>query len=88
MFTMPEPPDETQPVPPEDQRVALFKARYIWLFVAAYTAYVAFMLWHDDEVKLYGYHSLVRILQTVARVCGEQGLTLEKKYNDYVNLLH
>ena len=79
----------SQSIPPESQEVARFKLHwFFWFFVLAYLGIVGYFLWQDDTVKLYSYHSLAGVCQRTARISGGMGLAMEKRYNDYVELLH
>lgn len=80
----------SQSVPPQSQEVYRSKLFWFlfWLFVFAYLGIVGYFLWQDDRVKLYSYHSLAGIFQRTARISGGMGLSMEKRYNDYVELLH
>jgi hypothetical protein len=80
----------SQSIPPESQEVYRFKFLWLffWLFVLAYLGILAYFLWQDDTVKLYSYHSLAGVFQHTARISGGMGLAMEKRYNDYVELLH
>jgi len=90
MSAMYQAPGSSQPIPPESQEV--YRFNFLWffgfLFVVAYLGIVAYVLWQDDTVKLYSYHSLARVFQHTARISGGMGLVMEKRYHDYVELLH
>lgn len=89
MFPVQGTPDEAQPASPEDQ--GFFHHRTLWFVgtaVVLYLIFVGYLLWQEDEIKLQGLNSTVRLLHHVARTVGALALKLERQYNDYAELLH
>lgn len=45
-------------------------------------------MWDEDEIKLHMLDFIIRVLQSVARLCGGWAIQCENAYNEHVNALH
>jgi hypothetical protein len=88
------PAGEYEPAPPADQRqdkVFLSKSTPAWLLgvsTVGVLSYAMFSMWDDEEIRLHVLHTLVKLLQAVARVIGMWAIEFERAYNEAVDVLH
>lgn len=97
MYSMPEETGGAEPSTYDDQGESQrFLRNYTTAVAALATTYVALVvifiivsrMWDEDEIRLHVLNTMMRILQTIARICGGWALACEKAYNDYANALH
>lgn len=97
MCSMPETTGENEPGASESEAkgqgflfrqsstIAAFTAAFVGAFVVSI---IISQMWKEDEIKLHVLNSLVKLLQSIARLCGQWALDCENAYNEYVNALH
>jgi heme/copper-type cytochrome/quinol oxidase subunit 4 len=65
--------------------VATFASAYL---VAIIVAMVFAHMWEEEEFRLHILNTIIKLLQTIARVFGSWALECERAYNEYLNTLH
>jgi hypothetical protein len=97
MYPMPEEAGSTQPSSfqrvGKDQGFLYKHSTAVATFASAYLIAIIFIfvfarIWEEEEFRLQILNTIIKLLQTIARVFGSWALECERAYNEYVNALH
>lgn len=77
--------EDQELLPSYSATIAAFTATF---FATIIISIIISRMWDEDEIKLHVLNALIRVLQSIARLCGGWALQCEQLYNNHVNALH